>query len=339
MNRLAALTLLAAGCWDGERSSLPRNAVPFAPAGVDMEGWTVREATVDLACPDGRDARIYFVHPTAPNGPLPAVLLFHSGSFDFVEEPPPEDPLGGEPWQEVPRLGAPWAIHMVYATLGMYPPPLDEAEHTGALVAAFAEQDVALVLPTGCWGDLWHNRPAVRENDILADRFFRAGATVASWAWRLLDDPAFGPYIGMDGLPFEPRRGQLALVGLGEGGRAVAELLHDGAEPAAVVIEGHNDDLHAWSAARPGAAEGLRRIFQDRPYGERAYSALDAPPPTMWIYSSLDPLLASGSQDAALALLGAGPHEVVDREDTAHLVANADPDLAADVVDFVLGRW
>ncbi|MCA9568619.1 MAG: hypothetical protein KC656_12290 [Myxococcales bacterium] len=49
MTRLVLPLLLAAGCWDGERSELPRSTVDFEPQAGAIDGWVVTEATFDLA--------------------------------------------------------------------------------------------------------------------------------------------------------------------------------------------------------------------------------------------------------------------------------------------------
>lgn len=338
MKRTLVLVLLAGGCWDGERSSLPLGSVDFEPESGDVEAWSVSQQTVDLACPDGDDARIYFVHPTEPTGPLPTVVLFHDGAFDFVDDTT-DGPLAGQTYQEVGRLDVPFAVRQTFATLGMYPEPLEEDEHTGALAQALAAEGVALVLPVNCWGDLWHNKPATRENDFYGDRMFRAGGAIAEWSWRSLTEDGFAEALGID-VPFEADRQRLGMVGLGEGGRAVGELLANDARPGAVVIEGHNDDLAAWQAATPLVETGLARIFfteDDRM--ERAFSRAEALPPTLWIHSTLDPLLASGSQDRVLSRLTGPEHRIIDRADTSHLRVNADPVLATEAVGFLLGAF
>ncbi|MCA9568618.1 MAG: hypothetical protein KC656_12285 [Myxococcales bacterium] len=269
--------------------------------------------------------------------PLATAVVFHSGSFDYIDQPEGGQPLAGQSLQEVTRLTAPFGIRMVFATLGMYPAPIEHDDHMGALPLAFAEEDVALVLPMNCWGDLWHDKPGTRENDFYADLFFRSGGAAAEWGWRLVAEDGFGDLLGVE-LPFEPDRNRLALVGLGEGGRAVGEVLAYGATPAAVVIEGHNDDLDAWSAAQPLVGPGLDRIFKPGdPPMERAFSSAPTLPPTLWIWSSLDPSLAAGSQDLVLPRLS--PQEIVERDDTAHIAVNADADLAEQAVRFVLDAF
>lgn len=338
MTRAGLIALTLMGCWDGERSTLPDSVVDFTPESGPVEGWQVTEQPMDLACPDGRDGRITFVHPSAPSGPMPVVIVYHSGAFDFVTAPPPGQPLANASLQTVTRLESPWAVRMVYATLGLFPEPLDDSDHTGVLAAALAAGEVALVLPQNCWGDLWHNKPSTRENDFFGDQFFRSGGLMAEWPYRMVTEPGFAALLGVT-LPFEPAAGRVGLVGMGEGGRAVGEVLASGATPSAIVVEGHNDDIDAWEDARPDISLGLRRIFPgdaDRMAG--AVSSAETLPPTLWIWSSLDPDLASGSQDLALARLTGPEHTVVERPDAGHLLMNDDPELAQQVATFLIDR-
>lgn len=338
MKRLALVGMTMVACWDGERSELPISTLDFEPESGEVEGWTVTERTLDLACPDGRDARVWFVHPDTPDGPLPTVVLYHNGSFDYVEDPVAGQPLTGTGYQDVSRLELPWAVQMVFATLGMYPDPLADASHTGVLPATLAQAGVAQIVPLNCWGDLWHNKQGTRDNDFYGDQFFRSGGAAAEWPWRMAAEPGFAALVGLD-LPFEPDASRIGLIGLGEGGRAVGEVLAYGGQPAAVVIEGHNDDLDAWEQADSDVGVGLDRIFLpgvDRM--ESAFSSADVLPPTMWIWSPLDPALAAGSQDLALAALAGGTHTIVERADEAHILMNEDAELAAQVVEFLTDR-
>jgi hypothetical protein len=317
---------------------LPLAVVDFVPETGAVAGWQVTEAQLDLACPDGRDARLTFVHPAEADGPLPAVVVYHAGAFDFVTAPAPGDPLDGNGLQTVSRLEGPWAIREVYATLGMVPEPLEQLDHTGALVGALAAEGIAVVLPQNCWGDLWHNKPSTRENDFFGDQFFRSGGLAAEWPYRLLTEPGFDALLSVE-VPFEAS-GSVGLIGLGSGGRAVGEVLNSALPlPAAVAVEGHDDDLDAWEAASPEISLGLRRIFPgdiDRMAG--AFSSAEQIPPTLWVYSALDPQLAAGAADLALDRLTGPEHEIVTRTDAVHLAMNRDPELAQRVAAFFAAR-
>jgi hypothetical protein len=338
----AALPLVLAGfvtmtgCWKLETAELPEDAVAFTPeTPTTAEDWTVTSLEMDLECPDGEDVRFYVVHPVEPAGPLPAAVVYHSGSFDYVPAPVPGNPLAGDHFQDPPRLRGPWSIRMAFSTLGMYPEPLVGESHEGALPAALADEGVAMVLPVNCWGDFWHNEPGAVDNDFEADLFFRTGRVSAEWAFRLLSDPAFGEAIGAT-LPFEPDPDRLYAIGLGEGGRAVGEILALDYAPRAIAVDSMIDDLSLLPEAQPATTPGLQRIFGDDFTGG-SLTAIDALPPTAFIYSPVDAVIPSGSNDAILARLeGNERHQIFEGTAALHVLSNSDPDLARDVVDFLL---
>jgi len=344
MTRALLLTLMLSGCWKLERTEIPDGVVSFAPAAnPSLEDWTVTEIELDLECPDGANSRLYVVHPASVDGPMPAAVLYHSGSFDFVSAPNAADPTGGAHLQDPPRLNSEWGVRMAYATLGMYPPPLNGEVHEGALPAALADAGVAMVLPVNCWGDLWHNEPGAADNDFEADLFFRSGRVSAEWGYRLLAEPLFAEAIGAD-LPFEPDPDALYAIGLGEGGRAVGELLAidddgDGTPdyaPRAIAVDSMIDDIARLPEAQPATAAGIDRIFQgEYSGGLRGISRL---PPTVFVHSPVDAVIPSGSNDSILSKLETNPdkHRIIEGIAALHVLSNADVQIASDVVDFLL---
>ncbi|MCB9676558.1 MAG: hypothetical protein H6737_15685 [Alphaproteobacteria bacterium] len=344
MNRVVALTFLLTGCWKLDRTEIPEGLVAFAPAADPAaQGWTVTAIDIDLECPDGQDTRFYVVHPAAPDGPMPAAVLYHSGSFDFVSAPVATNPTAGDHLQDPPRLEAPWGIRMAFATLGMYPPPLSGEAHEGALPAALASNGVAVVVPVNCWGDWWHNAPGDADNDFDADFFSRQGRVTAEWGFRLLAEPAFGEALGID-LPFEPDPSQLYAIGLGEGSRAVGELLAidddgDGEsdyQPRAIAVDSLIDDLSLLPEAQPATAAGLQRIFRGD-WENGSLSAIGTLPPTAFVYSPVDAVVPDGANDAILARLeGDDQHLVIEGTAALHVLSNGDSEIAGQVVDFLL---
>lgn len=325
--------LVLAGCWKVDRAVIEAGAVDFSPSGVTVQGWTVRESPIDLECPDGRPARLVLVHPVRPDGPVPTALLFHSGSFDFVQDPTPGSPLEGEHFARPDRLEMPWAVRQAYATLGMFPTQTVGEVHDGSLPAALVDAGVAVIVPTNCWGDWWHNASGASDNDFEADLFFRNGRSLADFAWQLAEDPSFGPNVGAE-LSFEPDPDALYAIGLGEGGRAVGELLHLGHVPRAVAVDSLLEDL---STAQPATIEGLMRVFPDGDLARGAVNSAPELPPTAWIHSPIDPVLPAGSQDLVLARLAQSDvHLRIDGTTATHVLSNRDPELADQVVDFLL---
>ena len=80
---------LLCGCWKLETAAIPPNVLEFEPAsGEGPEDWVVRTLPVPLECPDDQDTSFYIVYPRKePETPMPAVVIYHSGSFDFVFAP------------------------------------------------------------------------------------------------------------------------------------------------------------------------------------------------------------------------------------------------------------
>lgn len=282
---LATLGVLAiTACGTGPLDALPTDRVPFTPPVGAPDGWYVEQISSDLTCPDGSPARLAVVYPESadiridPQAPaMPTALIFHSGPFDFSLDPAPGNPLGSGTFQqdfaEEARLTLAWTAHRVFTMLGLYP-NLDGAEsHSGALVAALATKGIASVVPYNCWGDLWHNRQSLVDNDYARDLFFRDGRTAAEFAWRYTYT-AFPPANPLE-LPFVADGDRIFAVGLGEGARAVGELLAveetvDGRDVFpftihAAVVDSPVDDLEPYFEGEDDDARriqtGLARIF------------------------------------------------------------------------------
>jgi hypothetical protein len=302
-------TLLLPGCWKDEFAELPPGILAFEPeAGPPPAGWVVQPIPVDLSCPDDTQANFYLLYPesAAAEGAaaLPIATLYHSGSFDFVFAPDPADPLAGTHYAEPNRLTSEWAHRQVFATLGMYP-DMDDEVHDGALPLALAEQGIAVLLPSNCWGDLWHNAPGVADGDFSSDFFFRSGRAAADWGHRFLVDPFFAEAVGFT-LPITVDPSRTYLIGLGEGGRAVAEVLNltnardePQFSPTAVLVDSPLDDLrfvYDDPTTYGNLVIGLDRIHQDGVDGIPAGSmhAVDNLPSRVgYVYSSADPAVPS----------------------------------------------
>ncbi|MEZ4319492.1 MAG: hypothetical protein R3F61_18395 [Myxococcota bacterium] len=343
MHRLVALTVLLTGCWKLERTEIPEGLVEFAPAApTGAEDWTVTAIDMDLECPDGQNTRFYVVSPAEPTGPMPAAVVYHSGSFDFVAAPIAGNPTAGQHLQDPTRLEAPWGIRMAFATLGMYPAPLSGEAHDGTLPAALADEGIAMILPVNCWGDWWHNEPGAADNDFEAEFFTRQGRVTAEWGFRLLADPAFGPALGAE-LPFEPDPDALYAVGLGEGARAVGELLAidddgDGTadyQPRAIAVDSLVDDISLLPEAQPASAAGIQRIFRGD-FERGGLSTLSDLPPTVFVYSPVDAVIPDGANTDILDRLDADDmHLVIEGTAALHVLSNADVQIADQVAQFL----
>jgi hypothetical protein len=276
-----------------------------------------------MTCPDRGAAPFHLLYPgsAAAEGadPLPIALLFPSGSFDFVYAPDPGDPLAGTHYAEPSRLTEDWSRERAFTTLGMLPadpdtPPVEI--HDGSLAAALAFDGVAVLIPPSCWGDLWADAVGERSNDFAEDFFVREGYTAARWSWALAADPAFGEAFDAP-LPIAVDPDEVYAIGLGEGGRGVAELLStdldaDGIPDlplAGALLDSPPDDLRLYFADAglyASTVEGLSRVFPSGPDATATGSLWAAPLPARigLVASTRDPVLLEGMLDAALERLG-----------------------------------
>ena len=350
--RVAALLLLG-GCWKLELAGVSDNLLEFEPEAGGPNGWLVGTVDSSLECPDGDPTAFYVVYPAdGGDGPMPAAVLYHAGSFDFVLAPDAEDPLAGTHFAEPSRLDSRWALRQVFVTLGMYPDPDPLGANTGLLAATLAEQGVVVLLPTNCWGDLWHNRPGFAENEFGGDFFLREGRAATEWSFRALVDPLFADALSIE-LPVEIDTDEVYAIGLGEGGRAVGELLAldidgDGTTdltPAGALVDSWSDDLRVYFADPTlygNRVAGLSRIFPDGA-GETVAGSLHTaplPPRLGYVYSTADAQIEPKTHQAFLDRVAADDRVWIHRDDAqAHVLLNGfDAGLTEDAVDHLLGN-
>lgn len=352
--RAVAIALVASGCWRDDLAEIPPDVLRFQPEVEAPQGWLLLPIELELRCPDGAPARTYLLYPEEadPQAPMPAATVFHSGAWDFVFAPDPQDPLAGTHFAEPDRLSSEWANRQVFVTLGMYPELTLSEVHTGQLPATLIEAGLAVMLPANCWGDLWASRRGVAQNDFSADFFYREGRSAAEWAHRMLIDPAFAAALDVE-LPITVDPGEVYAIGLGEGSRAVMELSAidndgDGVADyplAGAILDSAFDDLRVYLAdpvLYQTRVQGLQRIFPSGPaatisgslWGPRAL-----PERLVYAYSSLDSVLPNRMNTAALEVLA--DHRgalVIDTEAEAHVLLNADdPELTREAVEHMLG--
>jgi hypothetical protein len=344
---------LLSACWKDDYATLPADTFQFQPAVDAPPGWIVQMFEVNTDCPDGEDSRFYLLYPqeaAASGEPLRTAILFHSGGFDYVFAPEATDPLAGVHFAVPSRLGREFSARQVFATLGMYPSQIQGEDHLGLLPAVLAEHDVAVMMPANCWGDVWHNKPSVSDNDIVADHFLRQGLTAAEWATLFVVDPAFAAAFDVE-LPIVTDPAQTYLVGLGEGGRAAAELLAldsdaDGQPDhtfAGALVDSPPDDLRI-IYDDPGLyaslLEGLDRIF---PPGVDAtasgsFWAADLPPRMGYAAPVDDPVWPDEVHDAAYTRIEAAGGWVVREESGPLQLDGSDVGLVEQAVAFLLGE-
>jgi hypothetical protein len=353
MIRLGALLLAggAAGCWKDEYAEVPIDVLTFQPEVEAPLDWLVAPIETELECPDGQKTRFYLVYPDGgSDAPMPAAVLYHGGAFDFVFAPEANDPLASTHYAEPSRLTTEWAIRQVFATLGMYPDQTKEPSNEGLVATALVERGVAVMVPANCWGDLWANKPGGADNSFVDDFYFRQGRAAAEWSYRFLVDPLFASAFGVE-LPIQVDPAQTYAIGLQEGGRAVAELLHvdndgDGVGdfvPAGVVVDSSPDDLtplFADPALYATTLEGFARIYPEGTERVARGSLATVPVPTRtgYLHAIEDPNWPDSVHDAAAAHVAAAGGWVYASPLPVSGFLNGDGnlDLARDAVDFLL---
>lgn len=348
----ALLCALLAACWSQELTELPDAEVAFDPEiGDAPEGWMVAALDVNLACPNGSDARFYTLYPqdAATSGQaVPTAVIYHSGAFDFVYAPTTEDPLAGTHYAAPSRLDGGWAIRNIFVTLGMLPDEVEAETHTGVLPTALARDGIAMIFPSNCWGDWWHNRSGIAANDFDEDLFVRDGRTAAVWGYQLASTPGAAMGILGQELPFVPDPTEVYAIGLGEGGRAVTEVLSldenaDGIadhQPVGAIVDSVADDLSIYFADPAlfgNAVAGLSRIFPDSDTRPGSLSTAALPARFGYLYALQDPEIPRASHLAAMdILLPDAAKWVYVTDSSRHVLLNSDDEkLATDAVSYL----
>ncbi len=331
-----------------EMNSLDPSEVPYRVDGLEATDAMITSFDSGLLCPDGETATFMAVYREGQTENVPVAIVFHSGAFDYVLDPDEDQPLAGEHYYLDSRLLRSWSVSKIWETLGMLSPrTLDDAEQNlGALPAALTDAGVVQIYPGNCWGDLWHNDPGSQDNSPV-DGFERSGRTMALDMVEMLLSANKAADLGFS-IPVTIDTSQLYLVGLGEGGRAVTELLLSDELPpvAGVLLDSTPDDLSAYTADEDAFAaevEGLSRIYGEDGLADLAsWSFLsvpedDQPDRVAFLWSSQDPRVPLGAVEAtAEALEAGGAAWVYDTGARAHVASNADVSFARDVVDYLL---
>ncbi len=316
-----------------------------------------------LRCPDGEPATLFAVYRTGIAEPAPVVIVFHAGAFDYVTPyDSAVDPRDGTHAAGEDRLHSEWASRKVFETFGMLPGVAEDPGevNAGALPAALADAGAFALYPANCWGDLWHNEDGYKPNDWSQDAFHRQGRFLAWAATRVVSKNAdeaadWRARFGMDALPIELDSSAVSFVGIGDGGRAVPELLrrsqdtNDANFPAlrSILLDSTPDDLApVFNAANyPEYAAGLERIFFQDTADVNRYSlarwypqfSVTAPLDVWW--SSEDPQLPDVTMTGLMNLAASNP-SVVRVENTgelAHVLLNDEEIPAREAIDRLLG--
>ena len=320
----------------------------------------------DLLCPDGEPAEFYAVYREDITEPAPLVLFFHAGAFDYVVQPDLADPLGGEHYAPQDRMNAVWASEKVFETFGLLPGgAIDAAEvNAGTLPAVLADKATVTLYPANCWGDLWHNETGYTINDANADAGVTRQGRFLAWAMTRLaskneeERTFYQGLFGFDTLPVPIDTSGIYVVGLGEGGRALPELLRraqstgDANMPdvRGAILDSVMDNLYTLASnpqAFPAQREGLERVFYQhvdndigqfslgRYYGERALTY-----PIDFRWSSEDPLVPDDTNGGFRSLQPNFPNllRVTDAGTAKHVTLNNSVVDARSAADWMLGN-
>jgi hypothetical protein len=369
--RPAALSLaLLAGCFSPQGAPLEFETLPFENDYTGAGDIVLRPFSFpELLCPDGEPSVFYAVYREGWTENAPIVLFFHAGAFDYVNAPNPDDPLGGEGYAEERRFTAEWAGNKVFETFGLLPgEAIDPAEvNGGTLPAALADAGAFTLYPANCWGDLWHNEDYYSPNDWNADGdLHRQGRFLAWWMTRIAstdaeEATAWRARYGIDTLPVPLDASGVYIVGLGEGGRAAAELFrrvrdaNDTSMPPVkgVIMDSTMDKLYHLTIddARFGDInEGLRRIFPEELDGvapddigqyslHRWISERGLTTPLQIVWSSADTQIPNETLSDLIALQPSYPTlmTVTDVGTQGHVFLNNDQTEARRAVARMLG--
>jgi len=318
---------------------------------VESEDAVILNAETAVVCPDGEFARSFVAYRESLEGPAPAALLLHAGAFDYVITPDETDVLSGTTYRSTSRLTAQWGVEKAWETLGLSLNPVDPVENAkGTLPAALVDAGYVVLMPSNCWGDLWHAEQGVESSDLSAEGFIRNGRLMAQGVVDAIFEPASADTLGLR-VPVEINLDEVHLVGLGDGARGITELLNheNNADRVfrSVVVDSTPDLLEGWASASGwdgDFAAGLKLIYGSEPATVDATDSLAVvaaegrlPERSAFLWSSLDPNVPQAAVvPTALSLTELGLGTVVlDTAVAAHVWSNQNADLALDVVAFM----
>jgi hypothetical protein len=341
---LTALWLLT-GCWiDDEFEEHDLTVTPFGNSYIERGTATLEVRLAEgYTCPDGRTARIYYVDPVGIDGPRPLAVLYHGRAFDYIDG-------AGQHYEGTDRLNSPWAASRVQAMLGLTVEQDAASPGEGAWVAALLEAGWSVAAPTDCWGDLWHGRGG---NDLVQESFLRMGSYLADDTIRLARE--------RDGVSTQ----RVVAIGLGEGGRAIAEMIGDGVHLDAVVVDSSPDWLAPVvvdTVANQDYVAGLLRIWDDdvadvvdpdaqlealraalrRDSLVHAVEDLGFRQPIVYGWSQqderIDPATSRPAAEAIGAAYPVGDYQVLDWQVAAHAPSNRDLAQTRDLLAWISSR-
>jgi len=283
--------LALVACFTPGADPLSIEKISFQNEYTDRDDLVLQPFHYDgLTCPDGESATFYAVYAEDLDASVaaPIVIVFHAGVFDYVESRadgsvPAFDSSDAVFYSGENRFSSDWAADKVFETLGLLDETIDPTEtNLGILPAKLADAGAFTMYPANCWADLWHNETGARNNNWEADGGVHRDGRYLAWVMTAIANPdpdiatEKRTELGLDALPISLDASGVYIVGLGEGGRAAAELrardlLNDVPNQDAAVIKGMVVDSHMdnlWRITTHDELfqeinDGLARIYPD----------------------------------------------------------------------------
>lgn len=372
------LSLIA--CWAGEDAFPPIDVAElnFDHALLEVVPIPVERFSTGLMCPDDQVAEMFLLRPEMPTTEAETMLsqlaiIFPSNSFskaiqaDATEQNTDEDtglvdlPSSSISTELQKSLTKARANARVWQLLNIGDQALETGVNDqGTLIAMLANAGVAMLIPTNCWGDLWHNAPDTNPNAI-SEEITRQGRSMARLATRLPSDVTSQETLGVQDLFAGIDSANIHWVGLGDGGRAPIELMLEGSTPSGgLAFDSTPADWNSYvsSSAHEDTTELLMALTNSstpesltQSLTAMSMSGLDTfPNKTAWIWSNGDsfvplPALISGAQTItnwsevnfeSAPVVGEPGAWITDRSLTGTVFSNADASLSSQLVSYLI---
>lgn len=246
------IVFLLTGCWHSLENApkIQSDAQPFFHDALERDDIVVSEYKTSLICPDNQPASIFVVYPqnseindTAAISSEEVAIIFHSGALAYQTSYQIDLRIIPE------RLTSEWSKNKIWETLGMSLYPTDSNERNfGDLAVTLANQGWIQVYPANCWGDQWHNNTSddsawpqranaesyiSTEEDLEESDETSIYGNISRNGLRMVEEVMIQTYepleqvnsIIPEKLAERLQSAPKHWIGLGDGGRAIAELL------------------------------------------------------------------------------------------------------------------
>lgn len=344
LRRVAIAALVVAtgglsGCFDVQPySDFQLNISPFDNTYLNrgeatMEVWLMPGYT----CPDGETARLYLLYANTLEIPAPLAAVLHPEPFDYVRSD--GTTFSSQVGEE--RLTVDWAALTAEKMMGIRDTGAGSFK-PGALLAALVREGFYVVVPTNCWGDLWHG---TGDNEYT-EGFLRYGLYLSDDSVRWAQDR----------LDVDPDR--ILLAGLGEGGRGVVDMIGYGWTDAAILIDSSPDYLPPLfgDPQNDEFIEGLEKIYGRGELDDEAFKtklgesslyyqvSQGFVTPSIYLYSANDDFVSVElSRPAKNAIEDRYPpgmyYPDMETAESRHIITNNHRSKAEEVVEWLVDGW